>query len=153
MHADKLYHRMLAQEQAIQEAKAAGQPAPVFAPVTPLARLPQTAAGASARTSATVAAGGEEAQSPSAETLQAWKKKIDALPEDERAAEEQALRADWLARQKVAADLQGFWDREAAERKARVAQGTASWADTFRSALGVGGPGRSPDADGKEGKP
>ena len=33
MHADKLYHRMLAQEKAIEEAKAAGEPAPTFAPI------------------------------------------------------------------------------------------------------------------------
>lgn len=33
MHADTLYHRMLAQEKATDEAKAAGQPAPTFAPI------------------------------------------------------------------------------------------------------------------------
>lgn len=35
MHADTLYHRMLAQEAAAQEAKAAGLPEPQFAPILP----------------------------------------------------------------------------------------------------------------------
>ncbi|KAL6716597.1 hypothetical protein ACLMJK_006164 [Lecanora helva] len=33
MHADTLYHRMLAQEKAAEEAKAAGQPVPQFEPI------------------------------------------------------------------------------------------------------------------------
>lgn len=33
MHADTLYHRMLAQEKAIESAKAAGQPIPTFPPI------------------------------------------------------------------------------------------------------------------------
>ena len=33
MHADTLYHRMLAQEAAVEEAKAAGLPEPQFAPI------------------------------------------------------------------------------------------------------------------------
>lgn len=33
MHADTLYHRMLAQEAAIEDAKAAGLPEPQFAPI------------------------------------------------------------------------------------------------------------------------
>ncbi|KAL8714627.1 MAG: hypothetical protein Q9220_001575 [cf. Caloplaca sp. 1 TL-2023] len=37
MHADKLYHRMLAQERATEEAKAAGLPAPVFDALVPSA--------------------------------------------------------------------------------------------------------------------
>lgn len=35
MHADTLYHRMLAQEAATAEAKAAGLPVPQFAPMLP----------------------------------------------------------------------------------------------------------------------
>ena len=83
--------------------------------------------------------------------MQAWKRKLETLPEDERAAEEQAMRADWLSRQKVAEDLQRFWDGQAAERKARQDTGTASWAETIRGALGLAGPGSSPDE--KNGKP
>ena len=33
MHADTLYHRMLAQEAAVEDAKAAGLPEPQFAPI------------------------------------------------------------------------------------------------------------------------
>lgn len=33
MHADTLYHRMLAQEKAIEDAKAAGKPSPQFPPI------------------------------------------------------------------------------------------------------------------------
>ena len=35
MHADTLYHRMLAQEAAAADAKAAGRPEPQFAPILP----------------------------------------------------------------------------------------------------------------------
>ncbi|KAL9129662.1 MAG: hypothetical protein Q9217_001941 [Psora testacea] len=40
MHADTLYHRMLAQERAIEEAKAAGQPVPEFRSILSSDRLP-----------------------------------------------------------------------------------------------------------------
>lgn len=36
MHADTLYHRMIAQEKGIEAAKAAGQPEPTFAPILDL---------------------------------------------------------------------------------------------------------------------
>ena len=43
MHADTLYHRMLAQEAAIAEAKAAGLPEPQFAPLLPSVSKPTAA--------------------------------------------------------------------------------------------------------------
>lgn len=51
MHADTLYHRMLAQEKATQEAKAAGLPAPTFAPI-----LSSDSAGVSPSSSANTSA-------------------------------------------------------------------------------------------------
>lgn len=47
MHADTLYHRMMAQEAAIAEAKAAGLPEPQFAPMLPSVSTSTTAAPAS----------------------------------------------------------------------------------------------------------
>lgn len=44
MHADTLYHRMMAQEAAIAEAKAAGLPEPQFAPMMPSVSTSTTAA-------------------------------------------------------------------------------------------------------------
>lgn len=46
MHADTLYHRMMAQEAAIAEAKAAGLPEPQFAPMLPSVSTSTTAAPA-----------------------------------------------------------------------------------------------------------
>ena len=43
MHADTLYHRMLAREAAVEEAKAAGLPEPKFAPILSSASKPATA--------------------------------------------------------------------------------------------------------------
>lgn len=43
MHADTLYHRMLAQEAATAEAKAAGLPEPQFAPILSSVSKPPTA--------------------------------------------------------------------------------------------------------------
>ena len=43
MHADTLFHRMLAQEKAIEEAKASGQPLPEFPPILAPERTANTA--------------------------------------------------------------------------------------------------------------
>lgn len=52
MHADTLYHRMLAQEAAIESAKAAGQPEPTFAPILSPDDAPSPTPTASTRSTA-----------------------------------------------------------------------------------------------------
>lgn len=47
MHADTLYHRMLAQEASVEEAKAAGLPEPQFAPILSSISKSTTAASVS----------------------------------------------------------------------------------------------------------
>jgi hypothetical protein len=120
MHADTLYHRMLAQEKAVEAAKKAGQPLPAFEPVLPVA--PATA--------------DKDDIQPSEETLKAWKKKLDSLPKGEQAAEEQALRADYRERMKAASELQKFWDGQVEQREARKAEGQATWSDAIMGILG-----------------
>ena len=47
MHADTLYHRMLAQEAATAEAKAAGLPEPQFPPMLPSVSVPTSSSSSS----------------------------------------------------------------------------------------------------------
>lgn len=120
MHADALFQRMLAQERAIEEAKKAGQPIPKFDSL-----LPKLAPDAN------------QAE-PSEEVRKAWQAALEKLPEEDRAAEERALRADFDAQAKVAQDVQKLWDEQAELRKSRKAEGKATWLDTAREAFGGG---------------
>lgn len=128
MHADTLYHRMLEQEKAINAAKEAGLPVPTFEPVV------RPAGAVAAATPAGAGRGAARTEDdglapPSEEVLAAWRKHLDKVEPDERGAEEQALRADWRARARMAADVSRLWEQEAEERKARKADGKGTWAD------------------------
>ena len=103
MHADALYQRVLEHEKAVEEAKNAGLPVPVFNPAIPHTARPSTSPAAQ----------------PSPELQKQWKDQLDALPEDERAVEEAALRADLQSKTDVARHLKQHWDAKAEERKAQ----------------------------------
>lgn len=118
MHADALFQRMLAQEKTIEEAKKDGRPIPKFDSL-----LPKPAPDANPL----------EANE---EVKKAWKAALEKLPEEDRAAEERALRADFDAKAKVAQDVQKLWDEQAESRKVRKAEGKVTWLDTMREALG-----------------
>ncbi|KAI8965447.1 hypothetical protein F5Y11DRAFT_313154 [Daldinia sp. FL1419] len=123
MHADTLYHRMLSQEAEITAAREEGRPIPRFPPLIPrLDQQQQTQQPA------------EELTLDQQETLRARLKKV---PEEDRAAEEEAVRAEFRAKAEVASRVQDLWKKQEQDRQARKARGEETLWDkvtgTFRS--------------------
>jgi len=110
MHADMLYQRMVAHEEAAAQAKKEGRPIPAFQVVPPSVQLPPD---------------------PGVEIRQVWKERLDSLPPEEREAEEAALRADYAAKSGTVKNMKGIWDKEDKERVERKQQGKATALDRF----------------------
>ncbi|KAL7902045.1 hypothetical protein HDV63DRAFT_377671 [Trichoderma sp. SZMC 28014] len=121
LHADALFQRMLQHEAEVEKAKEAGTLIPTFDPSIP-------------KTTATPAT----AVKPSEELQKQWKEKLDQLPEDERAAEEAALRADLQAKADVARNVKKIWDAKREEREVRRAEGQATFSDTIAALFSRG---------------
>ncbi|KAK0618539.1 hypothetical protein B0T17DRAFT_538190 [Bombardia bombarda] len=131
MRADSLYHRMLDQEAAVEKAKDAGLPAPVFPPLLDTAGVAAAQAAKSA-SAAQQPVNADDLALPAA-TAAAWKEKLEKLPEDERAAEEAALRAEFRAKAEMTGKIQALWQEQAREREARLAEGSASVVDKVKN--------------------
>lgn len=112
---------MLQHEAEVEKAKEAGTLIPTFDPSIP-------------KTTATAAT----AVKPSEELQKQWKEKLDQLPEDERAAEEAALRADLQAKADVARNVKKIWDAKREEREVRRAEGQATFSDTIAALFSRG---------------
>ncbi|KAF9875693.1 hypothetical protein CkaCkLH20_06625 [Colletotrichum karsti] len=117
MHADTLYQRMLEQEKAIEAAKAEGLPLPKLDLSIPAAS--ETAA-----------------IQPRPDLEKSWREKLEQLPEEERPAEEAALRADLQAKAEVAKNVQKLWDEQEKEKQQRKAEGKATVMDKISGAFG-----------------
>lgn len=100
MHADALYQRVLQHEDAVEQAQAEGKPIPKFDPVIP---------------TATHAAPGRIQASE--EVQEIWRKNLEKLPEEERAAEEAALRADLQTKSAVARDMRKLIEEKRKDSK------------------------------------
>ncbi|PFH62243.1 hypothetical protein XA68_14374 [Ophiocordyceps unilateralis] len=120
MHADALYQRMLKHEEAVEQAKKDGTTIPTFEII-----IPKTA---STRKTA-----------PTPEDEEQWKKKLDELPEEERAIEAAALRADFHAKAEVATSVKEIRQTQKDGRDARIAQGKGSVVDSLLALLWSGG--------------
>lgn len=88
MHADALYQRVLRHEAIVEKAQAEGKPIPKFDPV-----IPGASQGSPVRVQA------------SEEVQEQWRERLEKLPEEERAVEEAALRADLQAKSAIARDM------------------------------------------------
>ncbi|KAJ4237108.1 hypothetical protein NW759_000229 [Fusarium solani] len=119
MHADALFQRMIKHEDAVEKAKAEGLPIPVFEPAIPKSKGPTV--------------------TPTEELQQQWKEQLEKLPEEERAMEEAALRADLQAKAEVAGSVQKIWDTQAEQRKQRQAEGNSTFGDYVASLFGKSG--------------
>ncbi|KAF6815988.1 hypothetical protein CSOJ01_03257 [Colletotrichum sojae] len=117
MHADALYNRMLEQEQAIEAAKEQGLPVPKFDLSIPTAAETAT-------------------YKPGADLEKSWKEKLEQLPEEERAAEEAALRADLQAKADVAKNVKKLWEEQEKEKQQRKAEGNPTLFDRISGAFG-----------------
>ncbi|KAJ4394070.1 hypothetical protein N0V93_003287 [Gnomoniopsis smithogilvyi] len=120
LHADKLYHQMIEQEEAIAQAQKEGKTVPKFEPVIP--REVTDAATEAALMS-------ESAKKRVAE-------KLDGMSEQERAAEQAAVDAEMRAKAEMVGRIQGLWKEQEAERKARIEKGEASMWDKMATAFG-----------------
>ncbi|CAN8101130.1 unnamed protein product [Discula destructiva] len=114
LHADKLYHQMMQQQEAIEQAKKEGQPAPTFEPIIPKQ--------ATADATAAQALISESAKKRVDE-------KLEGMSEHERAAEQAAVDAEIRAKAEMVGQIQNLWKEQEAERKARIEKGEASMWD------------------------
>ncbi|KAK6820576.1 hypothetical protein PG990_012563 [Apiospora arundinis] len=111
MHADSLYQRLQAQEAEIEAARAEGRPVPKFQPLVP--RQPVLG-------QATTAAATHELTEEQQAML---KERLAKVDEQDRTAEEMAIRAEIRARQDAAARLQGIYKEQELERQRRKEMG------------------------------
>ncbi|KAK4447516.1 hypothetical protein QBC34DRAFT_329814 [Podospora aff. communis PSN243] len=121
MRADKIYQDMIANEREAAKAKDEGRPVPVYMPAIPKQEVPVD---------------GAAAMQPGPEKLKEWKEILEKLPVEERAAEEEALRAEFRAKSEVAAGVQSIWDQRAKEREARKAEGKETMMDKVKDLIG-----------------
>lgn len=119
LHADTLYQRMIAHEELAAKAREEGREVPRFEIIPP-----------------PVAA--KTAPAPNEDMQKMWKEQVEKLPEEDRAAEEAALRADYHAKLETAEKLRDIRQQEDAERRKRMEEGKATFGDHFWGMLGWG---------------
>lgn len=145
MHADALYHRMLDQEAEIEKCKAEGRSVPAFPslfenstykiPVYPPKAQPTAATAAAG--AGTGEPGKQDPYEPSQAIVESWQEKLANLPEPERMAEEEALRAEHRAKAIMAKNLQELWNEQSKEREQRRAEGKETIGDKIKRVLGT----------------
>lgn len=124
MHADSLYHRMLAQEKEIEDAKAEGKPAPVFPPL--LSSRPNFGA---ANEPASTRENPIEIEDLREKVKKPLNKKLDTLEGEQRELEERAIKAEIEAGTQVAERLDVLHKEQDEERQKRKEQGKETIAD------------------------
>lgn len=118
MHADKLYHKMLEQEAAIDKAKAEGLPEPKFEPFVPKVRDDR------------IATMSEEAKKRYQDALA----KVDVK---EREAEAAAIQAELKSKEAMVGKVKELWKEQEAERQARKAKGEETFKDKVAAVFGT----------------
>lgn len=111
---------MLEREAKVEEAKREGREVPAPAPfggLIPKKDVP-------------------EGPEPGPETLKAWKAQLEKVPEEDRAAEEEALRAEWKAKAEMVSKIQALWQEQAKEREQRKAEGKETVMDKLKGLVG-----------------
>lgn len=134
MHADKLYHRMLDQEAAIEAAKAEGKPVPEFSPL-----LSSRAEKAStATTPATKASSVEPFQATELpdNLRKQLEKRLEGLDKEARDVEERAFAAELKAGEQVAGGLGTIFQKQEEEKRLRKEQGKETIGDKLTSIFG-----------------
>lgn len=124
MHADTLYHKMLDQEAATEEAKQENKPIPKFEPL-----IPKPVTGVQQETQDVL-----EQLNP--DVRKSFFEKLENTPEAERPAEEAAMRAELQAQVQVATQVQSLWDQQAEERKKRKEEGKETIKDKVAGLIG-----------------
>ncbi|KAI1205427.1 uncharacterized protein F4807DRAFT_443269 [Annulohypoxylon truncatum] len=128
LHADALYQRLLSQEAEIAAAKQEGRPIPQFPPLIPrthqLAQLQQ-----------------QRQEELTAEQEAAIMERLKKVPQQDRAAEEEAIRAEWRAKDEVASQVEGIWRKQDMDREERKRRGEETMWDKLSGAFRSSGGG------------
>lgn len=135
MHADTLYHRMLAQERATEEAKAAGKPIPEFPPI--VASLPPASPSPSSQASASsdkVASSPPQQPDPTPAQLKPkvqaqLAQRLKGLSPAERELEEKAIAMEIAAGQILGRQIDQLYEEQGKEKKERKARGEETVGD------------------------
>ncbi|KAI0895801.1 hypothetical protein F4806DRAFT_468094 [Annulohypoxylon nitens] len=131
IHADTLYQRMLSQEAEIAAAKHEGRPVPKFPPlISRINQLPPR----------------EQHEELTAEQQEMLLERVKKVPEQDRAAEEEAIRAEWRAKAEVASQVEGLWKKQDLDRQQRKERGEETMWDK------LSGPFRGSGIDDSEGE-
>ena len=126
MHADTLYHRMLAQEAAITAANEAGEPIPEFPPLLSSSKKGKTAVP--------LAEPGQIRPEQLSDKVQAgFKKRLEKLSGEELELEKRAIRAEMKAGEEVLGTLGSLYEKQDAERAKRKEQGQETISDRIIS--------------------
>ena len=143
MHADALYHRMLAQEAATAEAKAAGLPEPHFAPILANANTPTPTPPNNNNTnnySDTAPISKDDVPPLTAETRElltpasqaGLRERMKGMTAAERELEERGVLMEARAANETSKQMTGIME----ERKKRRENGTATMEDTISGWFG-----------------
>ncbi|KAI9878012.1 MAG: hypothetical protein M1830_002170 [Pleopsidium flavum] len=135
MHADTLYHRMLDQEKAIEEAKATGQPAPTFPPIIPSSSTPSTTSP-SPRPSTSPRDDRIRSDQLTPEVQAQLKRRLEGLNPEEREVEEKAIVAEIAAGERLGRRIGVIYEEQAKTRKERKERGQETLGDKFSEWLG-----------------
>ncbi|KAI9782540.1 MAG: hypothetical protein M1816_001837 [Peltula sp. TS41687] len=128
MHADKLYHRMLEQEAAVEKAKAEGSPIPTFEPLLPgAARSAESSSSDPALPPAPTTATTTANLKPSVQAQ--IEKRLKGLGPRQRALEEQAIAAEIAAGQQLAGQIDEHRMGHDKARQKRREEGKETFSD------------------------
>lgn len=133
MHADSLYHRMLDQEKAIEEAKAEGRPIPTFPPILSSSKSKVARASTDTVPKTALEESQVQASDLTPKVQEALKKRLEGLSDDQRILEERAIKAEIRAGEQVAGHLTTIFEKQEAERRKRKEEGKETIADKMTS--------------------
>lgn len=119
MHADTLYHRMLAQERAIRDAESTGLPPPQFSPIL---------------SSASVSTTMTDSLSPAAR--KSLEDKLKDMPKEEAEVEERAVAMEAKQNENVGREIRALWEGRASERRERGEKGERTLGDWVSELFG-----------------
>lgn len=137
MHADTLYHRMLAQEKAIEEAKAAGQTVPTFPPIIQSSSSSRTPQHTSPSPDTSPTDDGRIRADQLTPAVQAQlKKRLEGLTGEEREVEEKAIVAEIAAGERLGRQIGVIYEEQAKTRQERKEKGQETFGDKIRGLFG-----------------
>jgi hypothetical protein len=149
MHADKLYQRMLQQEEEMEKAKAEGRPVPKFESILSKRNVVDAVGGASSSPRNAVSVAEFGMPSTSSDETEVWsqikpevrkeyEKKLQSLSPEEREIERMAIVGEIRAQSGVTKQLEQTFIEERVARMKRKEAGQATFGDTIKTLWGWG---------------